>query len=180
MQIKQIVIQVLTRLGLENEYDIESIQTDEDEDISLIVRCINMTAANMASCEMPLIKSAQLDSINGLIGYEQFADRVIDVKKIESGVGSLRFKMYPDCIRLEGSGRVEVTYSYLPKYAEFDGKLEISPKATEEVVCLGAMSEYCIINGRYEEGLIYEKRYKSLLKDLCRAKREILLPLRRW
>lgn len=180
MLIKRIVKQVLCRLGLENEYDIESIQTDEDEDISLIVRCINMTAANLASCEMPLIKRTTLNSTNGIIGYEQFTDRVIDVKRIENKGGGVRFRMYPDCIRLDVSGRVDVTYSYMPKYTEFDGELELSPKATEEAVCLGALSEYCIIKGRYEEGLIYEKRFKSLIKDLCRAKREILLPLRRW
>ena len=180
VNVKDIVGQVLVRLGIDDRYDIDNIPEDDSE-IAIIVKCLNMIVSEIASDYVEVLHTETMQVVNNIIPYENFSNRLICVKKIilENGL-KVNYKLYPTHIKLDNCSSAEVTYCYLPKELSLKDIVDLPPNITLLALVFGTLGEYCLINGRYEDSMIYDKRYREMLRVANRATKEIKLKARSW
>ncbi len=89
-------------------------------------------------------------------------------------------KMYPNEIVVDKSGNMIIQYMYMPDAVKLGDTIDISPKITTMLIVYGALGEYCLLQGRYEDSALYDKRYREMLKVACRVTKEIKLKHGWW
>lgn len=175
MQVENVIKQALLRLGIDDRYAMDNLPED-DSVINALIRCINVVISEIASDYIEVRKVEKFTITSGVILYDNFAERLINVRKVTGdGGGKVVFKLYPSYLKVEAIGDVVVEYCYLPKTVGLGDSIELSPKVTELLMLNGVLGEYCMINGRYEDSMIYDKRYREMLKIATLPTREIKL-----
>ncbi len=179
MKVEDVLTEVLVRLGDRDKYDINNLPQDDSE-INTIVKCINMIVSEIASDYLPVEFSEEVEAVNGIIPYDSLSKRLINLKKITKNNMKIGAKMYPNEIVADKSGNVIVEYMYMPDAVKLGDTIDISPKITTMLIVYGALGEYCLLQGRYEDSALYDKRYREMLKVACRVTKEIKLKHGWW
>lgn len=179
MKVEDILTEVLVRLGDNDKYDINNLPNDDSE-IVTIVKCINMIISEIASDYIPVVFEEEVEAVNGLIPYDKLTKRLINLKKVSKNATKIGAKMFPNEIVLNECGLVKVQYCYLPKEVKLGDDIDLSPRVTLMLVAYGALGEYCLLMGRYEDAMLFDKRYREMLKIACRTTKEIRLKHGWW
>lgn len=179
MKVEDILTEVLVRLGDRDKYDLNNLPQDDNE-INTIIKCINMIISEIASDYLPVEYEEDVEVVNGIIPYENLSKRLINLKKVTKNQSKIDAKMYPDEILVNTDGIVHVQYLYMPAQIGLGGVIELSPKITLMLIVYGVLGEYCLLQGRYEDSMLYDKRYREMLKVACRVTKEIRLKHGWW
>ena len=179
MKVEDILTEVLVRLGYRDKYDIKNLPQD-DEEINTIIKCINMVVSEIASDYIPVEFEEEVEVDNGIIPYDKLSKRLINLKNITKNSTKIVTKMYPNEILVKADGLVKVCYLYMPEEVKLGDSIELSPKVTTMLIVYGALGEYCLLQGRYEDANLYDKRYREMLKVACRVTKEIKLKHGWW
>lgn len=179
MKVEDILTEVLVRLGDKDKYDINNLPHDDSE-INTIIKCINMIISEIASDYIPVETEEEVEVVNGVIPYEILSKRLINLKNISKNTSKIGAKMYPEHIAVKADGIVKVNYLYLPEEVKLGDKIELSPKVTVMLLTYGVLGEYCLLQGRYEDSMLFDKRYREMLKIACRVTKEIKLKHGWW
>ncbi len=174
MKVEEVLTEVLVRLGDKDKYDINNLPQNDSE-IVTIIKCINMTLSEIASDYLPVEFEEQVEAINGIIPYDKLSKRLINLKKVTKNQSKIGAKMYPNEIVTQTSGLVNVHYLYMPDEVKLGDNIDLSPRITLMLIVYGALGEYCLLQGRYEDSMLYDKRYREMLKVACRVTKEIKL-----
>ncbi len=179
MRVEEILTEVLVRLGDRDKYDISNLPSNDDE-INTIIKCINMIISEIASDYLPIEFKENVIVENGVIPYDSLSKRLINLKKVTKNHSKIGAKMYPNEILVNENGEVCVEYLYMPDEVKLGGDIELSPRVTLMLIVNGVLGEYCLLQGRYEDAMLYDKRYREMLKIACRATKEIILKHGWW
>lgn len=179
MKVEEVLTEVLVRLGDKEKYDINNLPQNDSE-IVTIIKCINMTLSEIASDYLPVEFEEKVEAINGIIPYDKLSKRLINLKKVTKNQSKIGAKMYPNEIVVQTSGLVDVHYLYMPDEVKLGDKIDLSPRITLMLIVYGALGEYCLLQGRYEDSMLYDKRYREMLKVACRVTKEIKLKHGWW
>lgn len=179
MKVEEILKEVLIRLGEENKYDIENLPQN-DEEINTIIKCINMIVSEIASDYMPIVHSEKIQTVAGAIPYDALSKKLINLKKVSKNGSKIVAKMYPNEILTKESGYVDVEYYFMPNEITLGDKIELSPRVTTLLLTNGVLGEYCLLQGRYEDSMFYDKRYREMLKVASSSPKGIMLKPGRW
>ena len=174
MRVDSVVKQVLVRLGIDERYNLNLLPKD-DALIITIVRCFNMVANELASDYVEIRKIECVQATNKMVSYDSFSERLINVKKVEQNGVNVKYRLYPDFLMIEAEGQVDIEYCYLPSTVELDDEIMLTPRITELLMINGVLGEYCLINGRYEDSMLYDKRYREMIKLAIKPTHEIRL-----
>ena len=142
--------------------------------------CINMVVSEIASDYIPVEFEEEVEVDNGIIPYDKLSKRLINLKNITKNSTKIVTKMYPNEILVKADGLVKVCYLYMPEEVKLGDSIELSPKVTTMLIVYGALGEYCLLQGRYEDANLYDKRYREMLKVACRVTKEIKLKHGWW
>lgn len=170
---------ILTALDLEN---ISSASQAVQDEIALLVKCLNLAYQEVAADYIPLIYKQSLNLTDGKIYFSNLTKHLIDVVSLKDVNGfRLKYKNFPDHI-LTSKNQVEITYKYLPEdITALNSSVDnFSNKISEKVLAFGTLVEYSFILGLYEDAEIWDKRFKDSLKLRARKKSGLKLPSRRW
>lgn len=179
MKVEEILKEVLIRLGEESKYDVKNLPQN-DEEITSIIKCINMIISEIASDYIPIKMVEKVQAVNGSISYDTLSKRLINLKKVSKNGTKIKAKMYPSEILIDESGLVEVEYCYIPSEVGLGDSVELLPQVTLMLLTNGVLGEYCLLSGRYEDSMFYDKRYREMLKVASRVTKEIKLKPGRW
>ena len=180
MRVDSIVKQVLVRLGIDARYNLSLLPTD-DELIVTIVRCLNLVVSELASDYVEVRKIDSVSVLNKMVSYDVFSERLINVKTVSDNSGNnVKYRLYPNHLMVDAENDVSVEYCYLPVAVELDDEVNLSPRITELLIINGVLGEYCMINGRYEDSMLYDKRYREMIKLAVKPTREIKLKRGSW
>ncbi|MEG1394837.1 MAG: hypothetical protein RSD04_03695 [Clostridia bacterium] len=180
MRINEIVENALLFLG---DGDVKvTKQMEQDEKIKLLSKCANMIVKEIACKFLPLVAKQNVVTKNNAFAYDQLNNRVLEIVKIvelNSGI-SLDFVQTPDICKVIGAQNIEVTYKYIPRDGAIDGECEISNKVLVKTVALGACAEYCIIQGLYQQSVVFGQKYDEDIEWAKKSNKEIKIKPRRW
>ena len=114
-----------------------------------------MTLSEIASDYLPVEFEEQVEAINGIIPYDKLSKRLINLKKVTKNQSKIGAKMYPNEIVTQTSGLVNVHYLYMPDEVKLGDNIDLSPRITLMLIVYGALGEYCLLQGRYEDSMLY-------------------------
>lgn len=179
MKVEDVLTEVLIRLGDRDKYDIMNLPQD-DEEINTIVKCINMVISEIASDYLPVEFEEEVEVINGVIPYDNLSKKLINLKNVTKNSTKIDTKMYPNELLVKADSMVRVQYMYMPNAVKLGDIISLSPKITLMLIVYGVLGEYCLLQGRYEDSSLYDKRYREMLKIACRVTKEIKLKHGWW
>lgn len=180
MVINDVLEQMLVYSDKTDNYDIKDLKSSMDDRLLLMIKCINITLNNIATEYIAFRKTEVITAVNNCIGYEKFAERLLNVYNVKKNGYNVLWKMQPEFIRVDVDGELQVDYCYLPSELQIDDMI-IAPQAvTTDILALGALANYCFITERREDGRIYEEKFRLSMKSAVRVKREMRVKRRRW
>lgn len=186
MEVNKIIKQSVTMLQLKELEDIlrstTTIEEVENDDMELLINCINLVCNSIATDYIPLTKTKRVINVSGIIPLQGFAkEQLYKILRITDSYGQkLHFKIIAGGI-VCAKGDVDITYSYFPREYTFNDTIdEFCVDLTERVVSMGVVSEYLFIRGNGDDASIWEDRFKNAMRSIMRPRREVAMPKRRW
>lgn len=179
MKVEDVLAEVLLRLGEMDKYDITNLP-DNDEKITLLVKCVNMIVSEIASDYVHMEYSEDIVTDDGIIPYDQLKKRLINIKRVTKNGTKIGAKLHPEHILCDARGSLNVCYYYMPSEVKIGDKIELSPRITTMLIANGVLGEYCLLVGRYEDAALYDKRYREMVKEASRVTKEIVLKHGWW
>ena len=134
-----------------------SLETQERVD--LLTRLANLVITELASTFVPMTCAEEVETADGKIVFANLAHNITRVLSVKNEFGhDAEFKMYPEYLKVFG-GRYTVEYEYLPDNYSLTDTVGFKGKITAALLGYGVAAEYCITQGRFEEAVLWRKRY---------------------
>ena len=128
--------------------------------VDLLTRLANLVIAELASSFVPMTCAEEVETADGKIVFADLAHNITRILSVKNEFGQdAEFKLYPEYVKVFG-GIYTVEYEYLPEnYAMGDTVGFKESKITAALLGYGVAAEYCITQGRFEEAVLWRKRY---------------------
>ena len=186
MEVKKILKLCATLLQMKDMIEIiensEYLNENDNEELKLLLSCINLTNNAIATDYIELTKTKLIKNSTGTISFSELSsDPIYKIIKIKNAFGEkVNFKINANEL-ICPKGSLSITYSYFPKeYGYSDIIDEFKSKITERVFAFGVLSEYLFIKGNFDDASIWEDRFKNAMRNVVRNRHEVVMPRRRW
>jgi hypothetical protein len=181
MKVKEIMIAAAKLLGIEQEITAYcNGQSEACEDAEILLDCFQEIESEIALDYLPLIVEEEKSSVNGQYGYSTFENQVVRIIRVSDEWGnSLPFKLYARYMTTQ-PGKIKVTYTYSPKKKGLTDSSDFTIGVSERVFAYGIAAAYSIVKGLYEEGEVWDKKYKNSLSAAVREMRSKTMKGRVW
>lgn len=187
MNVRNIIKLTATYLQLTdilNSQPYGTLQPDSavNKHTSFILTCVNLVNSTLAAEYVKIKKTATVSSVEGKINFSSISSTgLCDILSVKDAFGnSVVYKIFPNYLKTV-SGEVEVTYFALPEQVGLDDNItSYAVKINERIFAYGVVSEYCYINGQFDDATIWDARFKNSLQNVLSKKGEIKIKNRRW
>lgn len=179
MTVKDVVSIVATLLGLTdvsfylvNMYDengeIVNPSEDVEEEIKFITRLVNLVVGEIAREYVPLkFDEEVLSNSECEINYCALSKNICDVLSVCTDKTKETFNMYSEFIKVSKPTtyyNVEYCYTHELVNSLLD-IIDISPLVQPRTIAYGIASEYTVIQGLYDESLMWDKKFLNSLSN---------------
>lgn len=149
--------------------------------LNLLIRCTDLTLKEIATDFLPLKKKVIINTNDKKLEYADFASPVLKIIEVKKHGKKIDFKLFSTYIELSQSGEIEVVYNALPASvsslaANID---EVANIVEPRILAYGVAKEYCYISSLYDEGAMWEEKFKNALASLTKS-RVTKVKARRW
>ena len=179
MTVKEIIKTSSVLLGRDDVYGYLSGEEFLSEDrarlqleVNSFVKCVNLTLNEIATEYIPVVKTEAINNYSGYIYFNSLQMNVLDVLGVyDAGGNKVSYKVMPVCVKT-GSQASKIEYSYIPPEYSLEEVVAYEEKLVPaRVIAYGVASQMCIIEGRFDQATVWEKRYKESLKNLIPLKK---------
>ncbi len=185
MTVKQIITDVAYLL--DDNRLLTAINTDNfaghlQNEQNLLVKCVNFVNNIIATDYFPLISSKKLlTNVNTVPFSDITKSTIFDILQVKDDYGYVTpFKVTNEGVETV-KGNITIKYAYLPEDVTYDSSITAYPiKINTRIFAYGVASEYLFIKGNYDDGEIWEERFKNAMKALQRTRKNVVMPKRRW
>ena len=182
MLLKEVIMTALTYLG-DDEIALDKSVVEHPK-LNTLLRCANIVIKEIATDYLPLTEQEQVEVKDGRINYDSLSYRVLEVLSVKNAKTDAKslFRHTPSCLELVNKDiqLADVKYNYMPIDVGIDDECPISPLVSAKTVAMGVCSEFCLIEGMYEQSVMFSDRYKEDLRGAVRKKGELRIKPRRW
>lgn len=184
MLIKDIVIAALSLAGRHDAAEALSSGEYEGERelehaISAMLHCVNATEDELARAFFPLEREEEFKATGGRIYYTVFAKTPVKILSVTRGGRPVKHEIWPEYLAAEGT--VMVRYAYCPTKKSLSDQSDYDGYPVgERMIAYGAASEYCLIEGAYEQAENWEQRYRQEVERLRPRGRVRPISARAW
>lgn len=160
--------------------DIENSTATAQEEIATLLRCYNLVENEIALDYLPLTVEERVSSSDGKCFYTAFSKTPISILSVTDDRGNkLPYEIFPEYLTTS-AGDVYVTYTYAPESKNANSPCSYSGRVSKRLLAYGVATEYCLINGLYEEAVMWDKKYKDALLCISSANKPKIVRARRW
>ena len=146
----------------------------------LLLRCYNIVENEIALDYLPLTAEESFIAENGTIPYTAFSRFPVSVSAVTDEYGNaLPYYVFPEYLKVR-TGKAVVAYSYAPAVKSLSDECEYRTGVSARLIAYGVACEYCLVDGRYEEAVTWDKKYKDALLCAASAVRPRVVRSRRW
>lgn len=165
MTIKDIVLSAATFLNLTDVTDYLGSSSEGDtatlHAVDLLTRLTNLVISELAASFIPLTCSETVLSSDGKIVFSELTHNVTRILSVKNQFGQdSEFKLYPEYIKVFG-GEYTVEYEYAPENYGLTDAADFKNAVTAALLGYGVAAEYCVTQGRFEEAVLWRKRYTA-------------------
>lgn len=181
MTVKEVLSQAAFLLGRDELVTL--LQTEEGaqsaEAVSLL-KCYNTVENEIALDYIPLTAEQEIRVLGGKVYYTVLKRTPVSVLSVTDEYGNkLPFTIYPEYIRTSTGAKV-IVYTYAPEVKQLTDNCEYGNRLSVRLLSYGVACEYCLINGRYEEALLWDRKYKDALLCVAALNKPHVVRSRRW
>ena len=166
MKVKEIVLAAATLTGSEKVTAYleggEGAQADGETLAAAdkFVRLCNIVISELAGSYIPMVRTERVTAVNGRIYFTSLSMRALKIRAVYDASGrKLFYTLHPEYIEPRGSA-AQAEYEYLPDNLGLTDETGYTEKdITAGVLSYGLAAEYCLAEGRFEEAVLWRKRY---------------------
>ncbi len=151
------------------------------EDVNTLVDCYNLVSEEISSTHYKLKAVETLSPKNGALKCSEFTYNplaVISVKGLNQK--PISYKILPSEI-LTNESKIEVEYYYVPSKKSINDVSDYTNTIIKErVIAYAIATEFLLINGGYEEALVWHEKYINSLKSLLLKDKKKRIKGRIW
>lgn len=174
MKMKDFVKEISYLLEMDEIYntDLDNIQANSPSAIRLVenlARCINMTIGEIASYYVPIVRQREYRDCDGKIANGSINPTLIEIVKIVDKNGEvLEYEQYPKYIKVNAKD-FNVHFTAIPRPYKLDEEVEyVDSQLPRAVIYQGAISEFLLAQGDFEQAVLWRERYIESLKKLTK------------
>ena len=124
-----------------------------------LTRLANLTVSELAASYVPMVCSEEVETEDGKIVFANLTNNITRILTVKNQFGhDAEFKIFPEYIKVFG-GRYTVEYEYAPANYGLTDSVGFNNKITAALLGYGVAAEFCITEGRFEEAVLWRKRY---------------------
>ncbi len=151
-------------------------------DKKLLVKCVNFINNMIATEYFPLTDVVEVRNTSGVIPFSDVSTNTIfDVIEIVDNFGQkVQFKITDKGIET-AKGKLKIRYNYLPNEVDYLSNITCYPiKINSRIFAYGVVGEYLFIKGNFDDGEVWDNRFKNSMLSIQRKRKEIVMRKRRW
>ena len=175
MTIKDIVKSAATFLNLTDvtEYlgansPVGSAQTVSA--IDSLTRLSNLVISELAASYVPMVCIETVLATDGKIVFANLTQNVTRIISVKNQFGyDAEFRLYPEYLKVFG-GEYTVEYEYAPANYGINDSVGFKSAVTAALLGYGVAAEYCVTQGRFEEAILWRKRYTAGVERIALPK----------
>ncbi len=127
--------------------------------VDSLTRLTNLVISELAASYSPMVCSETVATTDGKIIFADLSHNVTRILSVKNQFGQdAEFKLYPEYLKAFG-GEYSVEYEYAPENYGMSDTVGFNAKITAALLGYGVAAEYCVTQGRFEEAVLWRKRY---------------------
>lgn len=185
MQVKDVICEALRLVGRDDAADAISGNSTLTDEVSRLKRAcltyLNAVLDELARGYFPLVTSEEIYAFKGLIPFENFAFKPIEIKRVTANDKDVKWYIYLDDLHV-ATEDVTVYYSYTPNaLAEDDEFFYPDFAVSERLVEYGIAAEFLLVLGDASGSAAWENKYRNEIENLLsQSTVKGRIPPRRW
>lgn len=158
------------------------ISKETQNQFDKLISCLNIVANDIAGQYCKLITIEEVNFIDNSFNIDQLSKKVNNIFAVKDKNGLRKnFKIIDNKIICDNSGKFIVEYSFYPNAFGKDDNLNVfGGKVSLKTFALGVASEYCFVNGFFDDAKIWEERFVNCINSNLRKIGHSHMPKRRW
>ncbi len=183
MSIKEILKNAALLLGRDNVIDYCNGVTVNDDTLRTVnnmTGLINLVLSELACTYIPMVKRETVSASNGKIYYKDLTENALKILGVyNTSGGEVYFKQNAQYLTVNANS-VVVEYEYSPSNYGFDDEIGYQEKdVSARVLAYGLCAEFSISEGKFDQAVMWHKRYVDALSEICVPKNSHVKE-RRW
>ena len=159
---------------------LEGVSSEGEEDVNTLLRCFNMVENELALDYLPLMAEEDIVTETGAVYFSALENSPVRVVEVRDALGgALAYRLFPEYLKTQ-AGTITVRYAYAPKEKALTDESDFKLFASVRLFAYGMASEYLTASGLFEEGAVWDKRYKDAIASAYRSKPARRIASRRW
>ncbi len=183
MKVKDVIILAAEEIGVVDKVKAFLSNGDATGEVmtNTLVRCFNLVENEVALDYFPLFIEEVVLTDTGKIFFSELSENPVRVALITTSEGDrAHFTLFPEYIKLDKPDTYKIIYCYAPKKKTVNDEASFLSTVSERLLAYGVAAEYCISCGLYEEGKVWDTKYKDALKAAYSKKPCKVMRTRRW
>lgn len=127
--------------------------------VDSLTRLANLVISELAASYTPMTVTETVQTADGKIRFADLTYNITRILSVKNEFGQdAEFKLFPEYIKVFG-GEYSVEYEYMPANYGLTDSVGFNAKITAALLGYGVAAEYCVTQGRFEEAVLWRKRY---------------------
>lgn len=146
-----------------------------------LLMCLDTVLSEMNSI-VPNIVVADVEVADGMLSADSLPSPMLEVIRLTDNSGySVPYRYMAGGLLVDGSGSMHIVYSTPYAKCSYLGDINIvSGKIDHRVLTHALCSEYCLLEGDYDNFTMWESRYRNGLPSVTHKCSSINMPTRGW
>ena len=127
--------------------------------VDSLTRLSNLVVVELAASYVPMTCSETVETADGKIVFGNLSHNVTRILSVKNQFGhDAEFRLYPEYLKVFG-GIYTVEYEYAPANYGLNDAVGFNGRITAALLGYGVAAEYCVTQGRFDEAVLWRKRY---------------------
>lgn len=129
--------------------------------VDSLTRLSNLVISELAASYIPMTYAETVQTSNGKIVFADLTHNVTRILSVKNRFGhDAEFRLFPEYLKVFG-GEYTVEYEYAPVNYGLNDSADFKKSVTAALLGYGVAAEYCVTQGRFEEAILWRKRYTA-------------------
>ncbi len=166
MKVKEVILNVMRLVSNDktaDDYaDGRTLDDEEKKSVNQLLRAYNLVLKEIATDYLPLEMKETFSG--GNVEFSSFSKNPLKIISVLKNGENVEYEIRPASIKIPNGENFEITYSYMPDEQTPADDFPYYGKIVEErAFCYGIASEFCLINGRYDEASNWDSKYRRAI-----------------
>lgn len=182
MTIKEILIVASRYIGKEKEVGsyLDSANPEGQLITETLLKIFNIVENELALDYLPLIAEDVVSTTTGQVDFSKLSKSAVRILSVKDKDGkSVKYDLFTQYLVAQ-SGELTIRYTYTPTPKGLYGEAEYKLYASCRMIAYGIVTQYYYVNGMFDEGEIWNKKYREAIAAIYRANPAGVVASRRW